>query len=178
MNAGDADIVEAVDAVAHELGGELGFFGDGNVAGAGGDDADDPFTSDLAIAFDGDGSGERVKFRCVVQALHGREGFFVGAGDQNILAGVSAEHAFGDFGDLAGRFAFAENNFGKTLTQSPVMVDFGKSQVFEGQMFQAFDGSFAREFAGANGFHQLHELRFVHVARPRRWLEIIIRYRF
>ena len=178
MNAGDADIVEAVDAVAHELGGELGFFGDGNVAGAGGDDADDAFTSDLAIAFDGDGPGELVKFRCVVQALYGREGFFVGAGDQNILAGVSAEHAFGDFGDLAGRFAFAEDNFGKTLTESPVMVDFGKSQVFEGQMFQAFDGGFAREFAGANGFHQLHELRFVHVARPRRWLDIIIRHRF
>ncbi len=40
MDAGDADVVNAVDGAAEELGGDGGLFGDGDVAGAGADDGD------------------------------------------------------------------------------------------------------------------------------------------
>ncbi len=61
VDAGDADVVEMLDAIAHEAGGEQGFFGDGNIAGAGGDHRDGAFAGDFFVAFDGDGAGERME---------------------------------------------------------------------------------------------------------------------
>jgi len=40
VNAGYADVGDELDCVAHESGGDYGFFGDGQVAGAGADDHD------------------------------------------------------------------------------------------------------------------------------------------
>ena len=40
MNAGDADVVDMLDVVAHDLRRDHRFLRDGNVAGAGGDDDD------------------------------------------------------------------------------------------------------------------------------------------
>jgi hypothetical protein len=40
MDAGDADVGDELDGVAHEAGGDRGFFSNGQVAGAGADDAD------------------------------------------------------------------------------------------------------------------------------------------
>src|SRR5437667_455746 len=40
VNAGDADVVDAAHRGAHRLGGDRRLFGDGNVAGATGDDRD------------------------------------------------------------------------------------------------------------------------------------------
>jgi len=57
VDAGDSDIVEMLDAVAHEFGGDDGFFGDGDVAGAGGDNRDHALAVELAVAVEGDGSG-------------------------------------------------------------------------------------------------------------------------
>ena len=42
MEAGDAYVVEAGDVGAEEFGGDGGFFGDGEVAGAGAEDGDVP----------------------------------------------------------------------------------------------------------------------------------------
>ena len=40
VNAGDANVVEVLGAITHHSGGEQGFFGDGDVAGASGNDED------------------------------------------------------------------------------------------------------------------------------------------
>ena len=63
MNAGDADVVEMLDPIAHQACSEQGFFSDGNVAGACGDDEDSALAGEFAIAFDGDDAGESVKLR-------------------------------------------------------------------------------------------------------------------
>ena len=44
MNACDADVVKRIHAIAHHAGGEKGFLGDGDVAGACGNDEDQSFT--------------------------------------------------------------------------------------------------------------------------------------
>ncbi len=54
MNPGDTDVVELIDTVAHHLRGQKRFFGDGNVARAGGDNQDQAFSGNFAAAFDGD----------------------------------------------------------------------------------------------------------------------------
>jgi len=55
MDAGYANVIERLGAIAHHAGGEQGLFRDGNVAGTGGDDKD-RFLSPMisALPFDGD----------------------------------------------------------------------------------------------------------------------------
>jgi hypothetical protein len=175
MNARDADVVELIDAVAHHAGREQGFFGYGNVAGASGDDENQAFARDLAPTLDGDDAGERVELRGVgtlsVGFFHGGENFSVGASDENIVARVFLlEHGADDFSDLLRRFAFGENDFGEALTQSAMMVDFGKTQVLKRQVLEALDGPVGRELPGLYGFQNFQQFRLMHAIQP---LEIL-----
>ena len=81
VDAGDAYVVEAGHAIAHKLGGEDGFFGYGNVAGAGGNYGDGAFAGDLVIALDSYCAGKSVEFCGAMEAFNGGEDFFVGASD-------------------------------------------------------------------------------------------------
>ena len=71
MDAGYAHVVEACYTIAHELGGEDGLFGYGNVAGAGGNYRDGAFAGDFAIALDDDYAGEFVESRGVMESFCG-----------------------------------------------------------------------------------------------------------
>jgi hypothetical protein len=57
MDTGYSYVVKVLDWVAHEFGGDYGFFGYGDVAGAGGDYGDHPSAVALVVAVKGDGSG-------------------------------------------------------------------------------------------------------------------------
>src|SRR5712664_180288 len=54
MDAGYANVIERLGAIAHHAGSEQGLFRDGNVAGTGGDDKDRSFPDDFGAALDGD----------------------------------------------------------------------------------------------------------------------------
>jgi hypothetical protein len=41
-------------------------------------------------------------------------------------------NSFADGGDLGGSFAYAKDDFGETLTERPLVIDSGESQIFEG----------------------------------------------
>lgn len=58
MNAGDTDVVELIDAVAHHTRGEQGFFRDWDVASPGGNDENQAFASNFTAALDSDDAGE------------------------------------------------------------------------------------------------------------------------
>ena len=151
VDAGDSDVVEVLDAVAHEFGGDDGFFGDGDVAGAGRDDEDGAFAlaflGGRAIAMEGDATGKRAVFEKVgvggVLALgEGGEDFvelFLGGArgeDVGFVLGEVDENV----GDLPGRLALAENDFGHAVAESAVVVDVGEAEVLERKMAQALDG--------------------------------------
>ena len=60
MQAGDADIEDALDAVAHDFGGDGGFFGDRRIAGAGRDDDDGALSRQIAVLPEHEGAGQRI----------------------------------------------------------------------------------------------------------------------
>ena len=162
MNAGDTDVVELIDAIAHHARGEESFLGNGNVAGTGGNDEDQAFARDFAAAFDGDDAGERMKLRGArgfpISFFHGGEDFGVGAGDENVVPRVFLlEHGADDFGDLLRRFAFGENDFREALTLGAMMVHLGEAEVLKRQVLEAFDGRGGREFPPLHGFQKFQQ---------------------
>ena len=56
MNAGDTDVVNGVHLVAHDLGGDLSFFGNRNIAGAGAHYGDDAFSTNGLVAPESNGA--------------------------------------------------------------------------------------------------------------------------
>ncbi len=148
VDAGDSDVIEMLDAIAHEFGGDHGFFGYRNIARASRDDGDYSFTITTAIAVEGDRSGfgavggfGDLGHNCV-------ELFFGCARGQNVAIFVVKGQAGENLGYLGRRFALAENHLGHPLPQGPMVVYFGEVQVFEGEMAQASYGFVGGEFAG------------------------------
>jgi len=162
VNACDADVVEMLDLIAHKLGGGDGFFGDGNVAGAGGHDEDGSFAIAAAIAVKGDGSGERAIFSLGNLGSNSVVLLFGGAGGEDVGAFVVGSEVGEYLGNLSGRFAFAEDDFGHALAKRAVVIEFGEAEVFEGQMTKALDGLIGRELSGPDFVEQLSESVRVH----------------
>ncbi len=163
MDAGYADVEEGFDAIAHGAGGVNGFFGDRDIAGAGGDDKDGSLPGDLGVAFDGDDAGEFMEFCGAADAADGGVDSFVGAGDEDVVAGVRAlEHGLRDGSDLGGGFSFAEDDFREALAEGAVVVDIGDADVFEGQMLETLEGGFGGELFGLNLLQNFQNFLRVH----------------
>ena len=109
MNAGDADVVDGIDLIAHDFGGDLRFLGDEEIAGAGAHHRDDSFAVRLAVAPDADGAGGREAFGFGMLGLNALGGFAGRSGNQDV--GGFRKQAGGDGGDLVGSFALPEDHF-------------------------------------------------------------------
>jgi hypothetical protein len=75
-----------LDAVAHQFGGDYGFFGYGDVAGPGGNYGDDSFAVALAVALKGNGAGQRAVFGFRDLGGYGSVLGFGGARGQDVSA--------------------------------------------------------------------------------------------
>ena len=129
VNAGNADVVQVLNFVAHHFGGGYRLFCDGDVAGAGGDYGDDSLAIAFAIPFQGDGSGEGAILHRLHFRGHGFKLFDSGPRGQHVPA-VLCQPAE-DAGDLGGGLTLAENDFGHALAQGAVVIDFGETEVFK-----------------------------------------------
>jgi hypothetical protein len=67
------------------------------------------------------------------------------------------EHGADDFGDLLRRFAFGENDFGKTLSERAVMVHFGEAEILKRQMLEPLDRRSRREVSALHGFQKFQQ---------------------
>jgi hypothetical protein len=161
VDAGDSDVVEMLDAVAHEFGGDYGFFGDGDVAGAGGDYRDHSFAVELAVAVEGDGSGERAVDGFGDLGRYSVKLFFSRARGQDIafVLGQLREN----LRHLGGSLALAENHFGHALAEGAVMINFGEAEVFEREMAQTGYRFVGCELFGADIFEETGKGGSVHV---------------
>jgi len=134
VEAGHADVVEAVNGISHQLRGDRGFFGYREICGTGRGNNDRPASTgcrplverntprELVIGRPGDhGRDELVRFsRC--------------AGDEQVVS--PADQAFGYRGDLVWRFSEPEDHFGETLPGRAVMVDARETEIFEWPLAQ------------------------------------------
>jgi hypothetical protein len=160
MNAGDSDVVEVFDFIAHDFGGYDGFFRDGDVTGSGGDHGDDSLAIFLRIALQNDSAGEVAIFDGANFFLYGGKLFFAGARGQDVatVLGETGKNSC----HLRRRLAFSEDDLGHAIAQGAVVIDFGETEIFKRQMAQAGDGIVGREFAVADLLEKLADGFGVH----------------
>jgi len=163
VDTGDADVVNGFGAIAHGAGAEEGFFGDGNIAGAGGDDGDGSFAENFGIAFDGDDAAAGMELGGFSESFDGSEDFGVDAGNEDVMVrAFFFEHGADDSGDLLRRFAFAEDDLGETLAEGAMMIDFGEAEVFKREMLEALDGGGGGELSTLHSLQNLQKILMVH----------------
>ena len=110
VDAGNSNIIQMLDAVAHEFSGDYRFFGYWNVAGTRGNDGDDSLAVTLAIAVESDGSGFGAVNGFGDLERYCLELFFSRACRQDVAFVVS--QFCENFRDLRGRFALTEYHLG------------------------------------------------------------------
>ena len=156
MNARNANVVNLLDAITHQPGGQNRFFADANVAGSRGNHGNRAFASDFMIAFDGNHAGKRVEFRGFADAFDGSKYFGVRAGYQHIvLAALMPQHRVHNFRHLYRCFSFAEDDFGKPLAERTMVIHLRKSNIFKGQMLDPLHRGASREFSALHRFQKV-----------------------
>ncbi len=149
VRACDADVVEAGNTGAEEFGGDRGFFGDREVAGAGADNGD------VALFIRGGWGlteGEAAGLRVV--AGGGDEGVG-GFGCCRVTArgedvGAGGGHASEDPGGLGGGFAGGEDDLGQAGAEGAVVVNARLAGVLEGEVCETAGGLLGGEGATLN----------------------------
>ena len=98
MQAGHADVADALDAVAHDFGGDGGFLGHGQIARAGADDGDGAGAFARGLFFDGDAARDFVMDGALEFFAQRARMFGGDAGDEDAL--LALEEFGGDADDL------------------------------------------------------------------------------
>src|ERR1700722_14700306 len=155
-----------IGRVTHDFGRNYGFFGDGYVAGACRNHCNNSFAILFFVSLEHDGSRQVAIFRSADLLLHGGELFFIGVGRQYVAAMLS--EAGKDLRHMRRRFLLAENYFWHSASKDAMMIDLGKTQVFERQVTQALDRVVRREFASADRVEEFADGICVHGGRYRR----------
>src|SRR5580698_1839555 len=148
MDSGYTDVVKMLNVVAHDFGGGDGFFGHGNVTGAGGNDGDGAFSVFLVIALEDDGTRQFAIFCLADFFSYGCELLFGGAGGQDVTAMLG--QAGKNLRYLCRGLALAEYDFRHPRAQRAMVIELGESEVFKRQMAQAGHGLVGRELSAAN----------------------------
>ena len=171
MEPGDADIIYALDFVAHDFGGNCSFLRDGQITCARADDGDRAGAFATGLFFDGDATGHFM-MDGVAEFFAEQAGVFDGdARDEDALL---ASHEFGgDFNDLGGSFACAENDFGKAFAKRAVGVHLRETEIGDRRSLEGVEHVVAADTAGTELFQQLDGFGFGHVikmAENRGWV--------
>ena len=129
MQSGDADVVQTAHVIAHEFRRPGGLLGDREISGARGGDDDGPLAAghislaqrdDVRVVVV-DRVGESLADRFKRRRRRARDQ------QRRPAAGNLGRNG----GDLGGRLAEAEDDFGEALAKRSVMIDAGEAEVFE-----------------------------------------------
>lgn len=139
VQAGDSYVADQFGPLAHDLGGDFRLGRDGQIGRAGGNYRQDGLGGRQLFLFQGDGPGQFVvaDVRELLRFFQGLEYIGFGPGCQDVVAlgGETLEYLDYVFGGLAG----AEDDFGKTPPDLPVVVDAREAQILERQMPELLD---------------------------------------
>src|SRR5260370_35524334 len=164
MEYGEANIVEGLDAVAKELGAQGGLFGDWNIGGARAQELYSAQSEGLR-RFRNKHSDmslgpviERAQFAVDRARLIGGE-----PRDDQIHAGSG--HTFADGCDLIRALALSEYHLGNAAPKPAMIVELGKTQIFERQVAQAAEGLLSAQAPPFNELRGFVVFRFGHSCR-------------
>src|ERR1700730_11604204 len=164
MEAGDGHIVEALDFVADELAAQGGLFRDWNIGGARAQHHYSAMSEGLR-RFRNEHSDmsfgpviERAQFAFDRARLIGGE-----PRDDQIHAGGG--HTFTDGCDLIRALALPEYHLGNAAPKPAMIVELGKTQIFERQMAQAAEGFLGAQAPPFDELQDFVDFRFGHCWR-------------
>ena len=163
VDAGDADVEEALDTAARALGGERRLLGHRDVGGARRAHAD--------VAHQGDADGVHDGKAHIVMDPYGdgsqqrRQDLRRGAGGEDVLVAV-VDHALRDGHDLGGGLAGAEDRFGAAAPQEAVIVDPGEAEVVVREPLESRGCGLGVEAAGADLLQHPPQVLTIHGASP------------
>ena len=169
VNSGDADIVDGVHIIAHQLRRDLRFLRYGDVAGAGTDHGNSALAVNGVVAPEANGAGERQVLRIGHPGGDHGGAFAIGARNQDVT-GVSYQ-ALRDGHHLFRSLTFGEDDLWHAMTKGAMVVDLGEAEVFKGHMAHAAHGCLDIHCAGAHLFKQRAQLVLIHEARISEWPE-------
>lgn len=121
------DVVDTFDVISHEIGGDCGFLGDGEIAGAGAQDSDESgkFTQGGLLKAEATGGLVMDGGR---EFLLEDSGVFGGDPGRERSA-VCLVQFTGDGGDLGGGFPGAEDDLREPLPGGTFQIDLGESEI-------------------------------------------------
>ena len=163
MDAGHTRIPDTIDNVAHRLGGQRGFFGDGNVARAGSYHCDraDPLSS--FVAADSYETRRFVPLGVSNDVAYLTKRAFVRACDEDVRGARYESFDYAD--DLSASLAAAKNDFRKTLSRRARVVDARETDIFEMKVLDTVYGVCSFQFAA---FVRVQEFgKFIQIHRQK-----------
>jgi hypothetical protein len=170
VQARHTNVIHAVDGIAHNLRCNGRLFGNREIGRAGGSDHDDAAALRCRMCFERDAAGGFMEMRVGQHGGHGAVSVCGGPRYQQVLAGVGQRTR--NDGDLVGRLALSEHDFGKSLADVAVMIDAGESQILKGFLAQELKellvGCLRRGSAGLHRVKQGAQLLAIHRAK---WLK-------
>ncbi len=160
MHARHADVVHALDAVAHDLRGDGRLLGDGEVARPRADHGNGAGSFAQRFFLDGEASRQFMVDGALEFAADRARVFVRDARGEDVV--FAFQQGGGDFDDLLGGFARAENHFGKTVAQSPVRVHLRKPEIGHGCRLKCAEDFVPVDAAGAELIQKLDGFGYGH----------------
>ncbi len=168
VNAGHAYVGDEFDSVAHEADGDHGFFGNGQIAGAGADYSDGSLAGNGGRLSEGDGASGFVELGAGFDCEDRIEHFTSSASGEDVASGLG--HAGEDGCYLGGGFAGGKDDLGHTGAEGAVMIDLGETEIFERKIAEAVEGFVDRRAALADFVEQRFDAGAIHFLGASSWL--------
>src|SRR5262245_51182280 len=130
MNTGDAYVVERLDAAAHDLGGDTRLFSNRNIGRSGRNDQYLSLEPAFRIANRDNASGFVVHSAPIDPFDERRHLWCRPRGEKWAMM---LQQGLCNITDLGRRLPFAQDHFGKSLSDGTMMIQRGKPQIFERQ---------------------------------------------
>jgi len=160
VHTGHSHIGNALDAIAHNFGGDRCLFGHRQIACAGADDGYGSGAFGQRLLFDGKTAGQLVVNDILELSPQSPRVFLCRSRNQDPLFPLKQFNH--NFQDLPGRFTRTKNHFGKTLAQRTMSIYLREAEVSHGgclesaQDFSPADGACTKSFQKSGRFSNGH----------------------
>src|SRR6202521_5310206 len=168
VDARDSDVIDMLNVIAHQFGGDDRFLGDRDVAGSRGHDHDHALAVPLAIALEHDGASDwailwTIFWTIFCPVRSGGDGgiLFLGSSGRQHVTAMGGQ-AVEDVRHLARRFALGKHHFRHALAQGTMVVDLGETEILKGQVTQALYGLVGGETLFSDLLEQLAKSLGIH----------------
>ena len=169
MQASHSDIINSLDPVPHDVGGDGRFLRHRQIAGPGREHGDGPRSLGQRLPLKSQAARQLMINGFLELPSNRARLVFSDPRDEQAL--FSFENLAGDLGNLVGSLAFAINNLGEILAQRAMQVHLGKSQISQRrglestQNLAGSDAPRAKLLQQSDGFGRCHNQRLPRGAR-------------